>query len=334
MAHEISASNNADISSGLDRSAFNVYEQAQRRLEDPVTAEQSRNLADSNGIGEYGAAKSPSRLKQVSQNLHFKAKAKKERLLHLSRDQDAPKDSISATTLAPAPSNASDDDRLYHSLPDHKGIQAKDLLQHPIDTVQSALHGVSGAKFAAVMDNKVIAHGADVGLVRAYDKLGDAKTGQEVNGAFDEFEAIKKGRQDAYVRWTMDRHILKVRQDPPRTLEWPQKDDFRTKDEAGNISFRWGDYAHQLTRWSAEQYLDLHIENTSSLPKGSEDAINTSVERLVMTSMAYQTALMHIRHIYRWDNVNETAMYMSAYILLLMLGHVSGGTVQSPSLLR
>lgn len=53
-----------------------------------------------------------------------------------------------------------------------------------------------------------------------------------------------------------------------------------------------------------------------------------------MTSMAYQTAIMNIRHIYRWDDVNETAMYMGAYILLLLLGQVSSGMVSRPTLFQ
>lgn len=248
MALESSQTSAIADTSSLDRSTFNVYEQAQRHLVDPVSADQAQQPTESSDNGENELADSPSRLKQFSQKLQSKASAKKERLLHPSREQHAPKDSISVTTLAPAPSNVSDEDRLYKSLPEHKGIQAKDLLHHPVDTVQSALHGASGAKFAAVMDNQVIAHGADVGLVRAYDKLGDAKNEEQKYEAFEEFEAIKKGRQDAYVRWTMDRHVLKVRQDPPRSLEWPQKDDYRTKNKAGNISFRWANYAHQVSR--------------------------------------------------------------------------------------
>lgn len=53
-----------------------------------------------------------------------------------------------------------------------------------------------------------------------------------------------------------------------------------------------------------------------------------------MTSMAYQTALMNVRHIYRWDDPNKTAVYCSAYFLLLMVGHLGSGMVLTkPSLL-
>lgn len=99
------------------------------------------------------------------------------------------------------------------------------------------------------------------------------------------------------------------------------------------VAFRsWLTLRKQLVRYYAEQYLDQHIDESPHLPPANEEAINTSMERLVMTSMQYQTALMKVRHIYRWDNVNETAMLCSAYFLLLMLGYLGVGVVRSVSI--
>lgn len=46
-----------------------------------------------------------------------------------------------------------------------------------------------------------------------------------------------------------------------------------------------------------------------------------------MTSMQYQVLLMKVRHIYRWDNPVETAIYLGAYMLFWLLGHLAGAAV-------
>ena len=50
-----------------------------------------------------------------------------------------------------------------------------------------------------------------------------------------------------------------------------------------------------------------------------------------MTSMSYQTALMKVRYIYRWDEPQTTAIYCSAYFLLLVIGQLGSGIVRTES---
>ena len=50
-----------------------------------------------------------------------------------------------------------------------------------------------------------------------------------------------------------------------------------------------------------------------------------------MTSMAYQTALMKLRQIYRWDDPYKTAVFCSAYFLLSMTGYLGTGMVRTES---
>lgn len=128
-------------------------------------------------------------------------------------------DSITVPTLAAAPSKPADDARMYNPVPEQKGPDFIEVVKSPVSTLQSALHGASGAKFAEALDNQVIAHGAEVNIVRAYDDLRSAETEAARASALQGLKSLKKERQDAYVRWTFDRHVLKVRQVPPRTTE-------------------------------------------------------------------------------------------------------------------
>ncbi|MCJ1280656.1 hypothetical protein MMC21_008485 [Puttea exsequens] len=310
-----------NASKHLDRAAFDVYEQA--------TSGNDEKPESIDAHDDPSSHLNSHRLAKFSKKIRTKARTHTQEVLHPKREShnDTLSSSPTAPALAPSPSMSMENDRLYNPLPEYKGMQAKDLIHHPIDTVQSALHGASGAKFAEVVDNQVIPHGANVGLVRAYDKLNSAKNEKKTQGALSEVETLKKERQDAYVRWTMDRHVLKVRQDPPRTMERPRRAVYRKENKEGREEMQWSGYSQQVIRFYAEQYCDQHIDESPELPPANEEAINTSIERLLMTSMAYQTALMKVRHIYRWDNPHETAMYCSAFFLLLMVGHLGAGII-------
>ena len=131
-------------------------------------------------------------------------------------------------------------------MPEHTGPNVKDLLHNPVDTVSSLVSGASGAKVADVMDNQVIAHGADVNLVRVYDSVSDASNKEERHSALEQLEDLKKARQDQYVRWTMDRHVLKVRRIPPFNLQRPQKKDFKMGDQKEEGQINWALYSQHV----------------------------------------------------------------------------------------
>ena len=99
---------------------------------------------------------------------------------------------------------------------------------------------------ADVVDSQVIAHGANVNLVRVYDKAADTDNKDERQLALKEWEDLKNARQDRYVRWTMDRHVLKVRRIPPLNLQRPQKKDFRIRDQKEEDQISWAIYGEHV----------------------------------------------------------------------------------------
>ena len=85
----------------------------------------------------------------------------------------------------------------------------------------------------------------------------------------------------------------------------------------------------QLLRYYVELYGDQYIDRNPNLPDPSEEAINTSIERLVMTSTPYQVLLMKVRHVYRWENKLETALYLVTYTFLWAMEYLAGTIVSS-----
>ena len=249
-----SASFEEHASSGLDRATFNVYDEADRHiihpLQEHVHSPSSSDNDDDDDIGEdqednKSNSRSFANVRRVSAKVRSKVKIKTHKILHTSHDHDASK-SPTAPTLAPAATHDGDDDRLFHPVPEHKEPQVKDFLHSPVETVSSLLHGASGEKMAAVMDNQVIAHGANVNMVRAYDKVADADDKEHKDSALEELEDLKKTRQDQYVRWTMDRHVLKVRRIPPLNIQRPQMKDFRTSDQKQAGQVDWAMYGQHV----------------------------------------------------------------------------------------
>ena len=247
-------------STGLDRASFKVYDEADGDINDtPQIHRPNSSSSDSDGhftdADQTQADARPAsfaNVRRVSAKVRSKFKNQTHKLLHTPNRQHTPSSST-APALAPGPTHDGDDDRLFHSVPEHRGPQVKDLLDHPVKTVSSLLHGASGAKAAEVLDNQTIAHGADVKLVRAYDKAVDASDIEEQQTALGELDDLKKARQDQYVRWTMDRHVLRVRRIPPLNIKRPQKADFIMKDQKNEGQVDWVVYSQHVCAFLTRQ---------------------------------------------------------------------------------
>lgn len=300
-----SASDHA--SSGLDRAAFNVYDNADHHITGPLqnhapTSSSSDDGTDDTDEGQQETSTSPStfaNVRRVSAKVRSKVKTKTHQILHTSHQQHAPA-LPAAPALAPAANPDGNDDRLFHPVPEDKKPQVKDVLHNPVDTVSSLLQGASHAKMADVMDNQVIAHGANVNLVRVYDQVADPRNKEEQQSALAELEDLKKARQDQYVRWTMDRHVLKVRRIPPHNLQRPQKKDFRTGDQGGQGHVNWAKYGEHVRTLQYGLCIRA-LAIVRSLRKGS-NAEPTSSSHASMpgtmvtsTSMTRQLYLRHMR---------------------------------------
>ena len=242
-----SRASSEQLSKGLDRATFNVYSHADHHLVAPLHKKDD-NSQSSVSVSEDEDAHPDLNVTSLNniRRISRKIKRKTERILHPRHKKQGSTDSTTVPTLAPPPSQAADDDRMYHAVPEQKGPDFKEVVKNPISTVQSALHGASGAKFAEALDNQVIAHGAEVRIVRAYDNVKSAESEDAKTSALEDLETLKKERQDAFVRWTFDRHVLKVRQVPPRTTTRPKQEDYKSQQEGGKAQMHWLDYGHNV----------------------------------------------------------------------------------------
>ena len=229
------------LSQGLDRAAFKVYAHADRHLASPLLDKREQVATE-----EHGQNKADQFSRNNLRRISDKVKTKTGEIFHPRHKKQKSLESTTVPTLAPPPTKSDDDDRMYNPAPEQKGPDFKEVVKHPIETVQSAMHGASGAKFAEALDNQVIAHGAEVKIVRAYDDIKSAETEEAKTTAMDNLEELKKERQDAFVRWTIDRHVLKVRQVPPRTISQPRREDYNSSNKDGEKTMQWLEYGHDV----------------------------------------------------------------------------------------
>lgn len=304
LGHSASLDN---TSSGLDRAAFKVYDSADHYITGPLQKDAPTSSCSDSGTDDIDedqqenspSARSFANVRRVSAKVRSKVKTKTNKILHTSHEQHAPA-LPAAPALAPAANPDGNDDRLFHPVPEDKKPRIQDVLHNPVDTVSSLLQGASHAKMADVMDNQVIAHGANVNLVRAYDQVADAGNKEERQSALVELEDLKKARQDQYVRWTMDRHVLKVRRIPPHNLQRPQKEDYRTEDHGGEGHVDWARYGKHVRTLQyglfirALEIVRILRKGSNAEPTSSSHA-STPGTMVTSTSMTHQLYLQHMR---------------------------------------
>lgn len=174
-----------------------------------------------------------------------KSKAKRlsmkvKNVLHIGDKSDS-KPEATAPILADAPDTASKS-RLIHDVPEKKPHTLKDFVHDPVDTVKSKVTGTGGHQVAANIAAQEVSHGREVELVRAHDRVARAKTERERVLAIKELDEMMKARQDMFVRWTMDRHVTKVRILPKHTTRLKERREFLVRRLDGTVKMDWEGY--------------------------------------------------------------------------------------------
>jgi hypothetical protein len=197
---------------GLDRTRINANEQIQLIDENKPTDHShgaKHPVTEGRGFIEY-------KEKPAEQSTRKRLSSKIKGALHLSSDSHAPEST--APILADAPDTNSDS-RLVYPLPEKEKPTIHDLVHNPVETVKSAVAGSGGHQAAKNLAAKEVSHGREVELVKADEEVKKARGERERVVAKGTRDELMRERQDMFVRWTMDRHVSKVRVLPKRSLD-------------------------------------------------------------------------------------------------------------------
>ncbi|KAF2679996.1 hypothetical protein K458DRAFT_460041 [Lentithecium fluviatile CBS 122367] len=292
---------------GLDRATINHGGQIQLPQKPP-------QAADNHGEDD-GDEKHRSLRVAISEKRHGAA-VKIRRTLHISKGTDIEGDLGQQDSVLANPVTMESDSRLKEKIPIPDKTTMKDFMHDPIDTVKLKVSGQGNHQMAANIASKEIAHGQDVDLLNAHDDMQHAQTEERKAEATGTFDELIKERQNMYVRWTLDRHITKVRLLPRDRFVRKRKADFQIKDAHGNVAVDWRAYGQHLAEYAAQQYGGHYIGYGMDHPAPSKESIMPNIERLIVASTPFQEFIMTTRRVYRWENPTETTKYLLIYIVL------------------
>lgn len=178
--------------------------------------------------------------RHASKKNQLKQKARE--ILHINTSRTAVTEPVDGVTLAPSPSSAAMPYRLDNHPPKEGLDGLKDFAHQPVQTIRAKFERKTNREVAENLATAEVSHAHDVELVLAQDHMALANTEEEGLSAHQDLEALKKTRQDMFVRWTMDRHVLKIRQLEMKSIPPRERAEFITKDESGKGKMNWKAY--------------------------------------------------------------------------------------------
>ena len=122
----------------------------------------------------------------------------------------------------------------------------KDVIKSPIQSAKSMARTKAGSGFSEGLAKTPITHAADVEMVRADDKVTNADTEEDRTVAEEELNTMMKLRQNSYVRWTLDRHVHRIRREKRHPKPRYSPKEFQQTDVQGNSKTQWDQFGQQV----------------------------------------------------------------------------------------
>lgn len=188
------------------------------------------------------ATRGGDKLRRLSKRLRVKLQRRRGESSKAHNDQRMFDVTTLAPTLAPAPSPTTQKDRFSGERQEKPSIPSlREVIAKPVETLKSLAHKKGGNEFAESVANTDASHGASVNLVLAHERIVASINDQERLKATKKFAALKQMRQESFVRWTMDRHVRKVKNAQAQRIPLLDKKDF-----VRNGKMHWLDYGHHV----------------------------------------------------------------------------------------
>jgi hypothetical protein len=225
----------ADI--GLERS--NITQQGQIVLPERRSGSSDNDVARLRDPDDYTEPDTQSSTHHVVNKLRQKkhdAGIKLRKKFHIAKPSD---DAEKLDAKSPILANTTEIEQSNSRL-DNKEVSEKHtmdgLMHHPIDTVKEKVSNQGNQEVAGNIAAKEIPHGQEVDLVNASTAVDRARTESEKLLAIRNLSELLKQRQSTYVRWSLDRHVSKVRVLPRDTVVLKPRSDFeRTNAQEGTV---------------------------------------------------------------------------------------------------
>lgn len=223
---------------GLDRAK--ITKSAQIQLPESHNTEQSANVdADSDS-----PRSSPHSVRESIKLKKHKAGVKIRKTLHIGNAAD----DFDLTTTAIARGNEeASGSRYMTDPPGPDKATFKDFMHNPVDTVKAKVSEHSNQQVAGQITGKEVPHGDEVDLLRASEAVEDATTDAQRLLAIQDLSKLMKERQATFARWTLDRHVMKVRLLPREQIRLRPRSDFEKYNPQEGVVIDWQAYGQHVS---------------------------------------------------------------------------------------
>ncbi|KAG9188017.1 hypothetical protein G6011_01940 [Alternaria panax] len=317
-----------ELDIGLDRSRITY----QGQIEVPGTHSNSSNDdIPLNNTTEDNAPSNTSSTSKIVDKVRQKkhnAGVKIRKTLHIAKPEDEIEEpDADSTVLVDTTEVKQSNSRLDHKSTASEKLTLKELLHNPIETVKSKGWCQGNQEVAANIAVSEVPHGQEVDLVNAATAVNRATAGEEKTQAQQNLAEMLNQRQSTYVRWSLDRHVTKIRVLPRDTAVLKPRSGFEKEDTAGHTVTDWRAYGSHLLDYFAHRYGGQYIGYGSDPPTPSKETIMPNIERLIVATSPFQEFIMTTRRVYRWEYPAETTKYLVIYVVLWYLNLLLPGAL-------
>lgn len=221
-----------ELQMGLDRAAIATTAQIQLPEKHKTQDAQGEPRLHS---AEHSPASSHNVVDSMKAKRH-RAGLKIRKTLHIGRSSD---DFEYTTTALVGATSKDSGSRYVTDAPEPDEPTMKDFLHNPVSTVKTKISEKGNQHVVGQVTAKEIPHGDEVDLIRASEAVEEAEGDTQRLLAIEDLSRLMKERQATYARWTLDRHITKIRRLPESVLQLRPRSDFKKSDPQAGMVTDW-----------------------------------------------------------------------------------------------
>ena len=231
---------------------------------------------------------------------------------------------------------------------------------HPKDTIKKGATRTTAGQLSKA-DRPYLSQKANLDFLQAHDDLkqaestgsskqvtSDEEQDDSVVGQRDRLKKMEEHRESLRVAWITSRHVRRVRVVPKRHINFPKDEYFTEKDEREQVIrydwLKWLGYVRYIRPltfnvllifstqnliYYTQDFSAQYIDDFDELPFDI-DSSRHYVERLLMASAPWQSWVMKVRAVYRWEDPKITGKWFALYIFLWYTEHMMGFFVSCP----
>ncbi|KAG8529836.1 uncharacterized protein KY384_005317 [Bacidia gigantensis] len=207
---------------------------------------------------------------------------------------------------------------------------------HPKDALKSKATKSTAAQLSKAQ-RPYLSQKADLDLLQAHDNLkraassssslentSDEEYAASIRGSRDRVRQMEEHRDSMRAAWSTSRHVRRVRVVPKRHIDFPEDQYFKIIDQRGIYKgYKWLEWLGFNLLYYTQDFCAQYIDDIEQLPFDI-DSSRHYVERLLVASAPWQSWIMNVRSVYRWENKTTTGNWFALYLVLWYTQHVMG----------